>query len=164
MVRQRHASLPSATNHPPSNTHLPILACCDIPHIAHCTGNPHIASIARLVPYSIPSGLDYTHHRIMAYVAVVKALYEYAAQDPETELSLKEDQVCYVIEKEDDEWVEDWLHSYGHPADGSWWKAKLKDENGQEGPIGLIPAAYVEEVSYGWTALSFYQTDASSYR
>lgn len=32
-------------------------------------------------------------------------------------------------------------------ADGSWWKAKLKDENGQEGAIGLIPAAYVEEVS-----------------
>lgn len=41
----------------------------------------------------------------MAYVAVVKALYEYAAQDPETELSLKEDQICYVIEKEDDEWA-----------------------------------------------------------
>ena len=39
----------------------------------------------------------------MAYVAVVKSLYEYEAQDPETELSLKEDQVLYVIEKEDDE-------------------------------------------------------------
>jgi hypothetical protein len=39
----------------------------------------------------------------MAYVAVVKALYDYPAQDPETELSLKEDQLVYVIEKEDDE-------------------------------------------------------------
>lgn len=39
----------------------------------------------------------------MAYVAVVKALYDYAAQDPETELGLKEDQIAYVIEKEDDE-------------------------------------------------------------
>jgi hypothetical protein len=39
----------------------------------------------------------------MAYVAVVKALYEYAAQDPETELSLKEDGLCYIIEKEDEE-------------------------------------------------------------
>ena len=39
----------------------------------------------------------------MAYVAVAKALYDYEAQDPETELSLKEDQILYVIEKEDDE-------------------------------------------------------------
>lgn len=39
----------------------------------------------------------------MAYVAVVKALYDYAAQDPETELSLKEDDIAYVIEKEDEE-------------------------------------------------------------
>lgn len=39
----------------------------------------------------------------MAYVAVVKALYDYTAQDPDTELSLREDQIAYVIEKEDDE-------------------------------------------------------------
>lgn len=39
----------------------------------------------------------------MAYVAVAKALYDYVAQDPETELSFKEDQVVYVIEKEDEE-------------------------------------------------------------
>jgi hypothetical protein len=39
----------------------------------------------------------------MAYVAVAKALYDYAAQDPETELSLKEDQLVYIIEKEDEE-------------------------------------------------------------
>lgn len=39
----------------------------------------------------------------MAYVAAAKALYDYTAQDPETELSLKEDDVVYVIEKEDEE-------------------------------------------------------------
>ena len=39
----------------------------------------------------------------MAYVAVVKALYDYSAQDPETELTFKEDQIIYVIEKEDAE-------------------------------------------------------------
>ena len=39
----------------------------------------------------------------MSYVAVAKALYEYAAQDPETELSFGEDQIVYVIEKEDSE-------------------------------------------------------------
>ena len=43
------------------------------------------------------------HTCTMAYVAVVKSLYDYAAQDPETELSLKEDQVLYIIEKEDEE-------------------------------------------------------------
>jgi hypothetical protein len=31
--------------------------------------------------------------------------------------------------------------------DHSWWKAKLKDEPGSDGPVGLIPASYVEEVS-----------------
>ncbi len=39
----------------------------------------------------------------MSYVAVAKALFEYEAQDPETELSFSEDQVLYVIEKEDGE-------------------------------------------------------------
>ena len=31
-------------------------------------------------------------------------------------------------------------------ASVSWWKAKHKTENGQEGEVGLIPATYVEEV------------------
>ncbi|KAI9636713.1 uncharacterized protein MKK02DRAFT_26463 [Dioszegia hungarica] len=67
----------------------------------------------------------------MAYVAVVKALYDYEAQDPETELALKEDQIAYVIEKEDED----------------WWKAKLKNEDGdEEGGVGLIPVSYVEEL------------------
>lgn len=39
----------------------------------------------------------------MAYVAVVKALYDYTAQDPQDEISFKEDQVLYIIEKGDDE-------------------------------------------------------------
>lgn len=38
----------------------------------------------------------------MAYVAVAKALYDYAAQDPEDELSFKEDQILYIVDKEDD--------------------------------------------------------------
>lgn len=39
----------------------------------------------------------------MAYVAVVKAQFDYTAQDAETELSFSEDQILYVVEKEDDE-------------------------------------------------------------
>ncbi|WVQ93256.1 hypothetical protein IAU59_000322 [Kwoniella sp. CBS 9459] len=67
----------------------------------------------------------------MAYVAVAKALYEYTAQDPETELTFGEDQLFYVIEKEDDD----------------WWKAKAKDDpRGAEGGVGLVPASYVEEI------------------
>jgi hypothetical protein len=39
----------------------------------------------------------------MAYVAVAKALYDYEAQDPQDELSFKEDQVLYIVEKEDEQ-------------------------------------------------------------
>jgi len=39
----------------------------------------------------------------MAYVGVVKALYDYDAQNPEDEISFKEDQVLYIVEKGDDE-------------------------------------------------------------
>ena len=39
----------------------------------------------------------------MSFVSVAKALYAYDAQDPETELSFDEDQILYVIEKEDAE-------------------------------------------------------------
>jgi hypothetical protein len=42
----------------------------------------------------------------MAYVAVAKALYDYEAQDTETELAFKEEQLIYVIEKEDEESVQ----------------------------------------------------------
>lgn len=41
----------------------------------------------------------------MSYVAIVKALYDYEAQDPAEELSFKEDQIVYVIDKEDDQYV-----------------------------------------------------------
>ncbi|ORX39089.1 hypothetical protein BD324DRAFT_587922 [Kockovaella imperatae] len=82
----------------------------------------------------------------MAYVAVVKSLYDYAAQDPDTELSLKEDQVLYIIEKEDED----------------WWKAKLKDEHGSEGSIGLIPASYVEEIPPVHQTKSIYAYEATS--
>jgi actin cytoskeleton-regulatory complex protein SLA1 len=39
----------------------------------------------------------------MSYDAIAKALYDYSAQDPEGELSFKEDQVLYIIDKEDDQ-------------------------------------------------------------
>jgi actin cytoskeleton-regulatory complex protein SLA1 len=69
----------------------------------------------------------------MAYVSLCKALYDYTAT-AEDELTFTEDALLYVLDAEDAE----------------WWKAKLKvgenetDED-DEGPIGLIPANYVEE-------------------
>ncbi|KAJ9095800.1 hypothetical protein QFC19_007414 [Naganishia cerealis] len=67
----------------------------------------------------------------MAYVAVAKALYDYEAQDPQDELSFKEDQVLYILEKEDDQ----------------WWKAKIKPGEDVEDTdkVGLVPSNYVEE-------------------
>ncbi|KAJ9119856.1 hypothetical protein QFC24_005570 [Naganishia onofrii] len=67
----------------------------------------------------------------MAYVAVAKALYDYQAQDPQDELSFKEDQVLYILEKEDEQ----------------WWKAKIKPGEDVEDAdkVGLVPSNYVEE-------------------
>jgi hypothetical protein len=68
----------------------------------------------------------------MRYVQVCKALYDYEART-EDELSIRQDNVLYVIEKEDND----------------WWKAELKQMNGDEqGPVGLVPADYLEEVGY----------------
>ncbi|WWC91237.1 uncharacterized protein L201_006179 [Kwoniella dendrophila CBS 6074] len=83
----------------------------------------------------------------MAYVAVAKALYEYDAQDPETEISFKEDQIFYIIEKEDDD----------------WWKAKAKDDDsGAEGGVGLIPASYVEEIPAVNTTRAMFAYESTS--
>lgn len=38
-------------------------------------------------------------------LGLYKALYDYAPQDPETELALEEGQVVYVLDKEDAEYV-----------------------------------------------------------
>jgi hypothetical protein len=67
----------------------------------------------------------------MRYIRVCKALYDYEARTEE-ELTVQEDDILYVIEKEDDE----------------WWKTELKQSNGEEpGPVGLVPAMYLEDVN-----------------
>jgi hypothetical protein len=66
----------------------------------------------------------------MKYVQVCKALYDYEART-EDELSIKQDDILYVIEKEDDD----------------WWRSELKQTTGEgQGPIGLVPADYLQEV------------------
>ncbi|KAL0080804.1 hypothetical protein J3Q64DRAFT_1196979 [Phycomyces blakesleeanus] len=65
----------------------------------------------------------------MKYVQVCKALYDYEARTPD-ELAMKEDDVLYILEEEDDE----------------WWKAELKQASSDaSGPVGLVPASYLTE-------------------
>src|SRR5687768_17248984 len=104
----------------------------------------------------------------MSYDAVAKALYDYDAQDPDGELSFKEDQILYIIDKEDDECVNPTFFAVDLPgrellmADcklgvwcrvNRWWKAKIKPlddaPEADEDKVGLVPRTYVEEVS--WT-------------
>lgn len=86
----------------------------------------------------------------MSYVAVCKALYDYDAQDPETELSFKEEQVIYIVDKEDDD---------------QWWKAKLKvgeDATETDDKIGLVPVNYIEEVLPASHSRALYAYEATS--
>ncbi|ORZ23245.1 hypothetical protein BCR42DRAFT_446948 [Absidia repens] len=67
----------------------------------------------------------------MRYLQVCVALYDYDARTPD-EINIKENDTLYVIEKEDDD----------------WWKAEVKQVSNEEpGPIGLVPATYLEEVT-----------------
>lgn len=83
------------------------------------------------------------------YLAILKASYDYTPQSDD-EIKIKEDQLLLLVDKVDEEYV----HSLP-PRDGistippySWWKVKIKGETqDEEGPIGLVPAAYVEQVS-----------------
>ncbi|KAI9498459.1 hypothetical protein BDB00DRAFT_449648 [Zychaea mexicana] len=93
----------------------------------------------------------------MKYTAVCKALYDYKAQSDE-ELTFSEDNILYILDKDDDP---------------DWWKAQLKTPSlDQVGPIGLVPANYIDEAEpigtiealYDYTAqqdeeLSFKEND-----
>ncbi|GAA5796888.1 hypothetical protein HPULCUR_002266 [Helicostylum pulchrum] len=64
----------------------------------------------------------------MKYLNICSALYDYTAQNEE-EISFKAQDVLYILEKEDPD----------------WHKAQLKVAN-TDGPIGLIPANYIEKI------------------
>ena len=83
------------------------------------------------------------------YLAVLKASYDYQPQSDE-EIAIKEDQLLFLLQKTDQEYV--CLDIY-QPSEAdcivpSWWKVKIKGESQEEeSPSGLVPAAYVEQVS-----------------
>lgn len=68
------------------------------------------------------------------YLGVYKALYDYEAR-AEEELSIRADDLLYLLEKSDVD---------------QWWKVKKRvlpvgDEEVDE-PVGLIPSTYIEKV------------------
>jgi hypothetical protein len=66
----------------------------------------------------------------MPFLKICVALYDYEA-NTEEELTIKENDILYILEDDDPE----------------WWKAKLKTADPSENLIGLIPCNYVEPVS-----------------
>src|ERR1700729_1625958 len=83
------------------------------------------------------------------YLAVLKASYDYEPQSDE-EIAIKEDQLLFLLHKTDQEYVcsEPYQRSEADRIVPSWWKVKIKGEfQEEESPSGLVPAAYVEQVS-----------------
>ncbi|KAI0092053.1 hypothetical protein BDY19DRAFT_928131 [Irpex rosettiformis] len=82
------------------------------------------------------------------YLAVLKASYDYEPQpDAADELAIKEDQLLFLLEKVDDD----------------WWKVKIKLESqDEEGPAGLVPAAYVEPAQPISTVKALYDYEANA--
>lgn len=65
----------------------------------------------------------------MPFIDVARALFAYAPQSSD-ELQIAEDDLLYVLEKGDDD----------------WWKVKKKVHGDDDGPVGLVPQNYLEQV------------------
>jgi actin cytoskeleton-regulatory complex protein SLA1 len=70
-----------------------------------------------------------SERRKMPFIDVVRAIYAYSPQSTD-ELSIEENDLLYVLEKGED----------------SWWRVKKKISGDDDGPEGLIPENYVEQV------------------
>ncbi|KAI0082484.1 hypothetical protein K474DRAFT_1655259 [Panus rudis PR-1116 ss-1] len=80
------------------------------------------------------------------YLAVLKASYDYDPQpDAEDEIPIKEDQLLLLLERVDDD----------------WWKVKVKTDADDEGPAGLVPAAYVEPATHTHLVKVLYDYEAT---
>ncbi|EAU84759.2 hypothetical protein CC1G_00278 [Coprinopsis cinerea okayama7 len=80
------------------------------------------------------------------YLAVLKASYDYDPQSSD-EVAIKEDQVLFLVERTDED----------------WWKVKVKgDSQDDDGPVGLVPAAYVEQAEHSSLVKVLYDYDAAA--
>ncbi|KAI6779091.1 Actin cytoskeleton-regulatory complex protein-like protein [Emericellopsis cladophorae] len=78
----------------------------------------------------------------MGFLGVYRALYDYTPQ-AEGELTIEENDLLYVLEKN---------------ADDGWWKAKKKaGANDEDEPVGLVPHNYVEEFPAVGRARALYE-------
>jgi actin cytoskeleton-regulatory complex protein SLA1 len=66
----------------------------------------------------------------MPFIDVARALFAYAPQSSD-ELQIQEDDLLYVVSKGDDD----------------WWKVKKKVDSDDDGPVGLVPQNYLEQVT-----------------
>ncbi|KAK7696019.1 hypothetical protein QCA50_000659 [Cerrena zonata] len=82
-----------------------------------------------------------------SYLAVLKAEFDYDPQpDAEDELAVKEDQIVLLVERTDED----------------WWKVRVKTDNQEdEGPTGLVPAAYVKQAPHTSVVKVLYDYDAT---
>jgi actin cytoskeleton-regulatory complex protein SLA1 len=65
----------------------------------------------------------------MPFIDVARAIFAYSPASSD-ELSIEENDLLYVLEKGEDD----------------WWKVKKKIEGDTDGPSGLVPRNYLEEV------------------
>ncbi|KAG6378775.1 hypothetical protein JVT61DRAFT_13050 [Boletus reticuloceps] len=80
------------------------------------------------------------------YLAVLKAAYDYEPQS-EDEIAIKESQIVFLLEKTDDD----------------WWKVKVRGgSQDEDSPLGLVPAAYVEQAEHTSTVKALYDYDATA--
>ncbi|ESK97599.1 cytoskeleton assembly control protein sla1 [Moniliophthora roreri MCA 2997] len=80
------------------------------------------------------------------YLAVLKASYDYSPQSDD-EIAIKEDQILLLIERVDED----------------WWKVKIKGNTQEEDtPVGLVPAAYVEQADHTSVVKALYDYEASA--
>ncbi|EEB91930.1 hypothetical protein MPER_09637, partial [Moniliophthora perniciosa FA553] len=80
------------------------------------------------------------------YLAVLKASYDYSPQSDD-EITIKEDQILFLIERVDED----------------WWKVKIKGNTQEEDtPVGLVPAAYVEQADHTSVVKALYDYEASA--
>ncbi|KAH7887775.1 hypothetical protein F5I97DRAFT_1935845 [Phlebopus sp. FC_14] len=80
------------------------------------------------------------------YLAVLKVAYDYEPQS-EDEITIKENQLLFLLEKTDDD----------------WWKVKVKrGSQDEEGPTGLVPAAYIEQAEHTSLVKALYDYDAAA--
>ncbi|KAF9462614.1 hypothetical protein BDZ94DRAFT_1260849 [Collybia nuda] len=80
------------------------------------------------------------------YLAVLKASYDYQPQSDD-EIAIKEGQFLLLKERVDED----------------WWKVKIKgDSQEEDSPVGLVPAAYVEQAEHTSTVKVLYDYEAAA--